>query len=502
MRPLQDVCRDTEPKKGAIMRHPRLALAAVTLLAMGAAAPAPKSATPPAAKPSPYPSVLIRDVPHVRQKPDFCGEACAAMYLKRLGQPADQDDVFNQSGLDPSEGRGCWTKELAVALERIGFRIGPVWHKLPASKAAETLETLWKQMHADLVAGVPSIVCTYYDRRPGAAEHFRLVLGYDAKTDEVIYHDPAVDRGAYRRMKRAELAALWPLRSGPKEPTVIRLRLEPGELKPLKRPEGFTPADFAQHVMTLKKKIPGPEFTLLVQPPFVVIGDGPAEAVRRYAKQTIQWAVDRLKAAYFPKDPAEILDIWLFCDKESYETHCRKIFKRAPTTPFGYFSHADRALVMNIATGGGTLVHEIVHPFMAANFPACPAWLNEGLGSLYEQCGEENGTIHGYTNWRLAGLQEAIRKKRVSALETLCHTTDEQFYNDDRGTNYAQARYLCYYLQQRGLLGKFYHQFVSAAPKDPSGYATLQAVLGLNDDESTRAFQRQWETYVLKLTFP
>ena len=31
------------------------------------------------------------------------------------------------------------------------------------------------------------------------------------------------------------------------------------------------------------------------------------------------------------------------------------------------------------------LVHEMVHPFMDADFPACPAWFNEGLASLYEQ---------------------------------------------------------------------------------------------------------------------
>ena len=28
-----------------------------------------------------YRSVLIEGVPHLEQKPDFCGEACAAMYL-------------------------------------------------------------------------------------------------------------------------------------------------------------------------------------------------------------------------------------------------------------------------------------------------------------------------------------------------------------------------------------------------------------------------------------
>ena len=51
-----------------------------------------------------------------------------------------------------------------------------------------------------------------------------------------------------------------------------------------------------------------------------------------------------------------------------------------------------------VATGGGTLVHEIVHPFMRANFPECPAWFNEGMGSLYEQCSEVNGRIAGLTN--------------------------------------------------------------------------------------------------------
>src|SRR4051794_7898570 len=71
-------------------------------------------------------SVLIRDVPHVKQKPDFCGEACAEMYLRKLNVPVDQDYVFDQSGLDPTLGRGCYTRELAQALGRIGFATGQV----------------------------------------------------------------------------------------------------------------------------------------------------------------------------------------------------------------------------------------------------------------------------------------------------------------------------------------------------------------------------------------
>jgi hypothetical protein len=251
-------------------------------------------------------------------------------------------------------------------------------------------------------------------------------------------------------------------------------------------------------VARLKSKAPQ-GFTVIVSPPFVVIGDESPERVQRSAEHTVKWSVEKLKAAYFEKEPAEILDIWLFKDKESYEKHTKAIFHTEPDTPYGFFSHADRALVMNIATGGGTLVHEIVHALMAANFPEAPAWFNEGLGSLYEQCGEENGSIHGYTNWRLAGLQKAIRQRRVPSFQTLCSTNSRQFYEEDKGTNYAQARYLCYYLQEQGLLQKFYQRFHANHAQDPSGYRTLQEILGRRDME---AFQRDWEAFVMKLTFP
>jgi hypothetical protein len=154
---------------------------------------------------------------------------------------------------------------------------------------------------------------------------------------------------------------------------------------------------------------------------------------------------------------------------------------------------------MNIATGGGTLVHEIVHPFMRTNFPACPDWFNEGLGSLYEQSEDKNGHIHGRTNWRLPGLQKTIAAGTLLSFKDLAATTTDQFYNHDKGANYAQARYLCYYLQEKGLLVKFYHEFVAHAADDPTGYKTLQRVLGESD---MAGFQKRWEAWVLKLTFP
>ena len=47
-------------------------------------------------------SALIAGVPHIRQEPDFCGEACVEMVLRKLGKRGDQNYVFNMSGLDPA----------------------------------------------------------------------------------------------------------------------------------------------------------------------------------------------------------------------------------------------------------------------------------------------------------------------------------------------------------------------------------------------------------------
>lgn len=256
--------------------------------------------------------------------------------------------------------------------------------------------------------------------------------------------------------------------------------------------------DYQKHIESLKKKLPSKDFKIVIQKPFVVIGDESEEMVKRRSENTVKWAVDKLKASFFTKDPKEILNIWLFKDSVSYRKYTKQLFDDDPDTPYGYYSSFHRALVMNISTGGGTLVHEIVHPFMEANFVDCPSWFNEGLASLYEQSAERDGKIVGLVNWRLSGLQRAIKNKTNPSFKTLLSTTRKEFYADETGVYYAQARYLCYYLQEKGLLVKFYKEFDKNAVADPTGYKTLQKVLGVTNMIS---FQKTWEDYVLKLKF-
>lgn len=237
---------------------------------------------------------------------------------------------------------------------------------------------------------------------------------------------------------------------------------------------------------------------MLVEPPFVVIGDQTPGQVAHYAEDTVRWAVARLKAEYFSADPDAIIDVWLLGSDRSYERIAIELTGEAPGTPYGYYSPEHEALVMNIGTGGGTLVHEIVHPFMAANFRASPSWFDEGLASLYEQSSEHEGRIWGLVNWRLPALQDAIAAKRVRSTKALTATGDRPFYDDDPGTNYAQARYLCFWLQEHGLLRSYYHAFVAAAADDPSGFATLRNIVGAKD---MRVWDEKWQRWVMTLRF-
>jgi hypothetical protein len=261
-----------------------------------------------------------------------------------------------------------------------------------------------------------------------------------------------------------------------------------------------TPDRYAEHIQALRERLAAKKLraTIRIEEPFVVVGDSTAAALARDA-QTVRWAADHLEADFFAKRPTKILDVFLFYDAESYEKGVLALTGEAPTTPYGFYSKKHGGLFMNIATGGGTLVHEIVHPYVEADFPNAPPWLNEGLGSLFEQSAEHDGHIVGLTNWRLAGLQKAITRGDAPSFDALAHLDDDAFYGDDSGVNYAESRYLLYYLQERGLLHDFYRAFRAARAKDPSGYATLVATLKEND---MAAFKARWEQFVSRLVFP
>jgi len=246
--------------------------------------------------------------------------------------------------------------------------------------------------------------------------------------------------------------------------------------------------DLTARAAALEKRLAGQGYTVLIEAPFVVIGDEAPKRVKQRAA-FVRWIVKLIEKDFFTKQPEKIIDVWLFRNQQTYKRGAKKFFDDSPSTPFGYYSSEDSALIMNIGPGAGTLSHELVHPYIEANFPDGPSWFNEGLASLYEQPREKHGHMWGTTNWRLPGLQGMIRDKSIPPLARLMSTTRDGFY-EATYDSYAYARFLCQYLQDHGKLIEFYKKF-TADPKDLTGVKALAAVTGM-DVAAFDAVFRKW----------
>lgn len=268
----------------------------------------------------------------------------------------------------------------------------------------------------------------------------------------------------------ASLSSLWSIAAA--EPTAEQLKTRAAELD---------------------KKLAGQGFTVVIEAPFVVVGDEGAAKVKQRAAGFLRWTVGLIEKDFFAKRPDKIIEVWLFKNERTYRKGAKKFFNDEPDTPYGYYTTEFDALVMNIGPGAGTLSHELVHPYVEANFPSAPSWFNEGLASLYERPTEKRGHIIGLPNWRLPSLQRQIRAKSLPSIETMLRTNRDEFYQASYDS-YAFARYLLLYLQEQGKLRDFYAKFV-ADPKDLTGKSALEAILG----EPLATFEPKWRKWALAL---
>jgi hypothetical protein len=246
-----------------------------------------------------------------------------------------------------------------------------------------------------------------------------------------------------------------------------------------------------------KPRIQAEHLHVLVTAPYVIAGDGSPRQLARYRDGTVLAAARALKATYFEKDPQEPIIIFLFESAGPYTRLAKEWFGDNDVPHYGFYRNADRCMFMNVATGTGTLVHELTHALIAPDFPDVPSWFNEGLASLYEQSTINGNTITGLENWRLPALQRAIRANDLRPLKDLIE--DPHFYRSDLvGINYAEARYLMLYLQQHKLLQAYYREFRDHAHEDPTGFKTLVKIIA---PQSLEEFEPKWRAWVLTLQF-
>jgi hypothetical protein len=235
-------------------------------------------------------------------------------------------------------------------------------------------------------------------------------------------------------------------------------------------------------------------FDAVVSSPFVIAGDGGTENLKHYRDGTIVPAERALHHQFFDKSPDEPILILLFESDQSYRRYSKEWFDETDVPYFGYFRR-DRVMLMNVSTGTGTLVHELTHALLAPDLPNVPDWFNEGLASLYEQSQFTGDGIKGLKNWRLPALQLAIKENKLRPLFELMR--DKDFYGQDLvGLNYAQARYLLMYLQEKDQLQTFYRQLRAHITDDPTGEQTFKKLIA---PASVEEFESKWRDWVVHL---
>jgi len=259
------------------------------------------------------------------------------------------------------------------------------------------------------------------------------------------------------------------------------------------------PDDLAGHVLSRAREVDVEAVTFVFEPPFLLIGEEEPILVRARAERTIRPMSAWLMQEYFETAPESYVDVWLYADHESYLDHTRYVAGGAPREAWGFYSGALRAIHLDASHGSPVVRHEIVHAHLDADCPDCPVWFDEGLATLYEKTARVGDRVQGVHNGRLDTLQRAIWFDRTTRLGAFTALTADEFYAGTSTLYYAEARYLCYYLQTEQLLTPFYHQLRLDLPDDPTGQATLAAILGVSDLDH---FQERWEASYESVRMP
>jgi hypothetical protein len=252
----------------------------------------------------------------------------------------------------------------------------------------------------------------------------------------------------------------------------------------------FSP-DFDAAEKTLRSQL-GNGFHVRRSEVFVCAGDVSKAEFDSIVDGTVTACAKALWKQYFNKRPDYPIRVYLFGDERTYRAYAKKLFDDTDVSYFGYFKPDEKALVMNIGTGTGTLVHEMVHALMEPDFPAAPTWFSEGLASLYEQCRVERDGLVGLVNWRLPVLRRGLQNKTTLPLAKLIATSRAEFLDENTGVHYAQARYLCQFMQERSVLREFYRTYRDGFKNDKTGAKALQKVFG----KTVAEIEKEWLKWV------
>ncbi|MEO6454241.1 MAG: hypothetical protein ABIN97_09225 [Ginsengibacter sp.] len=167
---------------------------------------------------------------------------------------------------------------------------------------------------------------------------------------------------------------------------------------------------------------------------------------------------------YGLRAPDKLITVYLAPDRNTLKTTAKLIHGiDIPNETLGYSLLADLSLSgMAFPDQVGTLYHELFHLIVRTDAGDIPAWLDEGMASLYSIYSWKNEVLKGTGNtWRLKQLTSTYlrsTRQKVPSIENLLSYDWQQFNGGDgnnlckASVNYALANHFLIYLQEKDLL--------------------------------------------------
>jgi len=233
-------------------------------------------------------------------------------------------------------------------------------------------------------------------------------------------------------------------------------------------------------------------FELLISGPWILATDLDARTAKIVLNEVVNGSAVRVREQLFPRVQLKRpVVLYVMKDTSSYMSWSYRLFQETPPTQLGYYDRRESYIYTHVERGFGPLLHEMVHVMAEADYPGIPAWLNEGLGSLFEEYVETADGIEGITNWRLTRFKQEILAKRPVPLRTLFALDRAAVYGENSLSYYTAARHLMLWLQEQDKVLEFYMAMRDAKVADP--VKALLAVTGAQKTlEQIEAELRQW----------
>jgi hypothetical protein len=227
----------------------------------------------------------------------------------------------------------------------------------------------------------------------------------------------------------------------------------------------------------------------------IVCSDLPDD-VRGKVLLMLHGIADALKQDFFPEKPQIYIGLLIPANPAEFA----KMIGRPGIA--GAYNPQNRTMIINLATGPGTMAHEYAQALHFADMERRgqqhPIWIIEGFGTLCEQSAVRNGRIVGMVNWRLPILKQAAGRKAIIPLADLMADSNKYFADQRQiPLAYAEVRYVMLFLQEKGILVKWYNQYCEDWKSDPTGVKALEKTYS----KPLAEFQADWLTFVDGLDF-